>query len=161
MKRIAVCRVVALGAVVVLCAALPATGQSNVKVVLSEVVDDRISDGMASGGLVLMLNLGGDGLDAVKSARIRVKEAKDDSGKSLVDPKTRPPEFSDRNSNGGNIQVALDNPPRSATSMRISGTADLFVPGRDPNSRRQGAGLPGSTGQAASRRRGSRPRRSR
>lgn len=134
MKRIAGCRVVALGAFVVLCAALPAAGQSNVKVVLSDVVDDRISDGMGSGGLVLILNLDGEGLDAVKSARMRVKEAKDDSGKSLVNPKARPPEFSDRNSNAGNIQVSLDNPPRSATSMRISGTADLFVPGKDPNS---------------------------
>lgn len=134
MKRMAVCRVVALGTVVVLCAALPAAGQSNVKVVLSDVIDDRIADGMGSGGLVLMLNLAGDGLDAVKSARIRVKEAKDDSGKDLVDPKTRPPEFSDRNSNAGNIQVGLNNPPRSATSMRISGMADLFVPGRDPGS---------------------------
>lgn len=134
MKSMAVRRAVAAGAFVALGATLPAAGQNNVKVVLSEVVDDRISDGMGSGGLVLMLNLGGDGLDEVKSARIRVKEAKDDSGKSLVNPKTRPPEFSDRNSNGGNIQVALDNPPRGATSMRISGTADLFVPGRDPDS---------------------------
>ncbi|MBK9090237.1 MAG: hypothetical protein IPL90_14755 [Holophagales bacterium] len=134
MKRIAVRGVVALGAFIVPCAALPAAGQSNVKVVLSDVVDDRISDGMGSGGLVLMLNLGGDGLDAVKSARIRVKAAQDDTGRDLVNPKSRPPEFSDRNSNGGNIEVALDNPPRSATSMRISGTADLFVPGRDPSS---------------------------
>lgn len=134
MKRIEACGVVAFGAFIALCAARPATGQSNVKVVLSDVVDDRISDGMGSGGLVLMLNLGGEGLDAVKAARMRVKEAKDDSGKSLVSPKSRPPEFSDRNSNGGNIQVALDNPPRSATSMRISGTADLFVPKRDPGS---------------------------
>ncbi len=133
MKRIAARRVVAPGAFVILCAALPAAGQSNVKVVLSDVVDDRISDGMGSGGLVLILNLDGEGLDAVKSARMRAKEAKDGSGKNLVNPKTRPPEFSDRNSNARNIQVALDNPPRSATSMSISGTADLFVPGRDPN----------------------------
>jgi len=67
-------------------------------------------------------------------ARIRLKDAKYDTGKNLLDPKARKPEFSDRNSNGGNIQVALDNPPRSATSVRASGTADLFVPGRDPNS---------------------------
>lgn len=134
MKLIAACRVVAPGAFVVLCAALPVTGQSNVKVVLTDVVDDRISDGMGSGGLVLTLNLDGEGLDGVKSARMRVKEAKDDSGKSLFNPKSRPAEFSDRNSNAGNIQVALDNPPRSATSMRVSGTADLFLPGKDPSS---------------------------
>lgn len=134
MNRIAASRAVVSGAFFLLLATLPAAGQSNVKVVLAEVIDDRISDGMASGGLVLMMNLGGDGLDAVKSARIRVQEARDDSGKSLFNPKSRPPEFSDRNSNGGNIQVALDNPSRSSSSMRVSGTADLFVPGRDKNS---------------------------
>jgi hypothetical protein len=134
MKRIAACRVFAPGAVVLLFAALPAAGQSNVKVVLADVVDDRISDGMGSGGLVLTLNLAGEGLDGVKSARMRVKEAKDDSGKNLVNPKASPAEFSDRNSNGGNVQVSLESPPRSATSIRISGTADLFVPGKDPSS---------------------------
>jgi hypothetical protein len=90
MKRIAACRVVALGAIVALAAAAPAAGQSNVKVVLSDVVDDRISEGMMSGGLVLMLNLEGEGLDGVKSARFRLKEAKDDTGKSLLDPKATP-----------------------------------------------------------------------
>ncbi len=134
MKRNEACRVVALGAIVVLAAARPAAGQSNVKVVLAEVVDDRISAGMASGGLVLMLNLEGDGLDAVKSMRIRLKEAKDDTGKSLLAAKSSAPDFSDRNSNGGNVEVSLANPPRDATSVRIAGTADLFVPGKDPNS---------------------------
>lgn len=133
MKRMAVGRAVAAGAFVALGATSPAAGQSNVKVVVAEVVDDRISAGLATGGLVLTMNLEGNGLDEVKSARIRLKEAKDDTGKSLVDPKSPKPGFSDRNSNGGNIQVALENPPRGATSVRVSGTADLFVPGRDPN----------------------------
>ena len=38
------------------------------------------------------------------------------------------------NSNAGNIQVTLENPPRGAASVRLSGTADLFIPMRDPNS---------------------------
>lgn len=134
MKRIAACRVVALGAIVVLAAAAPAAGQSNVKVVLSDVVDDRISEGMMSGGLVLMLNLEGEGLEGVKSARFRLKEAKDDTGKSLLDPKAKASDFTDRNVNGGNVQVTVENPPREATTVRVTGTAELFVPGRDPAS---------------------------
>lgn len=134
MRRVAVCRVAVLGTFVVLGTARPAAGQSNVKVVFTEVVDDRISEGLMTGGLALSLNLEGEGLDAVKSARIRLKDAKDDGGKSLINPKAAAAEFSDRNSNGGSIQVALDNPPRGATSVRVSGTVDLFVPGRDPNS---------------------------
>lgn len=121
-------------ALVAFAVALPAWAQTNAKVVVSEVVDDRISEGMMSGGLVLMLNLEGDGLDGVKSGRFRVKEAKDDTGRSLLDPKAKVPDFSDRNTNAGNVQVALENPPRSATKVRVSGTAELFVPKRDPAS---------------------------
>ena len=57
MKRIEAWGVVALGAFIVLCAAQPVAGQSNVKVVLSEVVDDRISDGMGSGGLLSLIHI--------------------------------------------------------------------------------------------------------
>ncbi len=134
MKRFAACAVATLGAIAVLGAASPAAGQNDVRVVLKEVVDDRISEGMVTGGLVLVMNLEGEGLDAVKSARVRLKEAKDDTGRNLLDPNGRKPGFSDRNSNAGNLQVVLGSPPRSATSVRVSGTADLFVPGRDPNS---------------------------
>ncbi|MCL4808436.1 MAG: hypothetical protein KJ062_11710 [Thermoanaerobaculia bacterium] len=134
MRRIAATAIVALGAIAVLGAALPAAGQSNVKVVLQEVVDDRISEGLMTGGLVVVLNLEGDGLDAVKSARFRVREAKDDTGRSLLDPKPKAPDFTDRNVNAGRVQVTLASPPREAESVRLSGTAELFVPGRDPAS---------------------------
>jgi len=134
MRRIAACRVVALGAIAALAAAAPAAGQGNVKVVLSEVVDDRISQGMMTGGLVLVLNLEGEGLDAVQSARFRLREAKDDTGKDLLAPKAEVPDFTDRNVNGGRVQVTLGSPPRAASSVRVSGTADLFVPSRDPAS---------------------------
>jgi len=127
-------RLAALGAVVALGAALPAAGQSNAKVVLAEVVDDRISDKMMSGGLVLVMNLEGEGLEGVKSARFRLKEAKADTGQSLLDPKAKVPDFTDRNVNGGRVQASLASPPREATSVRVSGTAELFVPSRDPGS---------------------------
>lgn len=134
MRRIAAKRAAALGAFAFLGAALPAAGQANVKVVVSEVVDDRISDRMASGGLVLAMNLEGEGLDAVKSARFRLKEAKTDTGQSLLDPKAKAPDFTDRNVNGGNVQVTLSSPPRDASKVRVSGTVELFVPSRDTGS---------------------------
>ncbi|MFN7987664.1 MAG: hypothetical protein U0529_09340 [Thermoanaerobaculia bacterium] len=129
--KLAVHRAAALGAFAILGATLPAAAQTNVKVVVSEVVDDRISQGMMTGGLALALKLEGEGLDAVKSVRYRVKEAKDDSGKSLLDPKSKAPAFTDRNVNGGEVRVDLANPPRDASSVHVSGTAELFVPGRD------------------------------
>jgi len=134
MKRCAMRRVAALGAFVALGAAAPARGQTNVKVVPAEVIDDRISEGMATGGLALLLNFEGDGLDAVKAARIRLKEAKADTGEDLLPKKASVPDFTDRNVNGGNLQVAVENPPRGAASVRVSGTAELHVPGRDPAS---------------------------
>lgn len=134
MRRIAATCFAGLGALAVSGAAQPALGQSNVKVVLQEVVDDRISEGMVTGGLVVVLGLEGEGLDAVKSARFRVKEARDDSGRSLLDPKGKDPGFTDRNVNAGRVQVNLASPPREASSIRLSGAAELFVPGRDPAS---------------------------
>lgn len=133
MRRIGACPVAALGAVLALCAAHPASSQTNVKVVVTEVTDDRISEGFSTGGLGVTLNLQGDGLDAVKSARVLVKDAKDDAGKSLLPPKADKPAFRDRNVNGGALEVSLVSPPRSASSVRLSGTAELYVPGRDPN----------------------------
>lgn len=132
--KLAAHRAAALGAFAILGATLPAAAQTNVKVVVSEVVDDRISQGMMTGGLALAFKLEGEGLDAVKSVRYRVKEAKDDSGKSLLDPKAKAPSFTDRNVNGGEVRVDLANPPREASSVRVSGTAELFVPSRDPAS---------------------------
>lgn len=132
MQRTTACRVAALGAFVALGAAIPANGQTNVKVVQVEVVDDRISEGLASGGLVLVLNLAGDGMDGVASARIRVKSAKTDGGEDLLPAKVDVPDFSERNTNAGNLQIVLKSPPRTATKVKVSGIADLFVPGRDP-----------------------------
>lgn len=133
MRRIGACSIATFGAVIALGVARPAAGQTNVKVVVKEVTDDRISQGFSTGRLAVSLNLEGEGLDAVTSARILLKDAKDDTGKSLLPEKLEKPEFKDRNVNGGALEVGLENPPRSASSMRLSGTAELFVPGRDPN----------------------------
>ncbi len=132
MQRSTACRVVALGAFVALGAPIPANGQTNVKVAPVEVGDDRISEGLATGGHVLGLNLAGDGMDGVVSARIRLKSAKTDGGEDLLPAKMDVPDFSDRNVNAGNLQVVVKSPPRTATKVHVSGIAELFVPGRDP-----------------------------
>lgn len=131
MVRAAACRVVALGALFALGAAGTAEAQTNVKVVAKEVVDDRISEGIMKGGLVLQLDLEGDGLEVVQSARVRLKSAKADTGEDLLPKEEKAPDFSDRNVNAGTLQVAVKNPPRSARSVDVTGTVELFVPGRD------------------------------
>lgn len=131
MVRAAVCRVVALGAFFALCAAGTGSAQTNVKVVPKEVIDDRISEGMMKGGLVLQLELEGDGLDVVRSARVRLKSAKADTGEDLLPKEEKAPDFSDRNVNAGTLQVVVDSPPRAASSVQVAGTVELFIPGRD------------------------------
>lgn len=115
-----------------LIAAAPAGvfAQSGVKVALDEVVDNRITEGMMNGSLELKVKLEGTALEKVSAARILVKEARDNSGKTLEAPK--PPEFSDRNVNAGILEISLPSPPRSAQSVSVKGTVELFVPSRDP-----------------------------
>ena len=135
MKRIAVCRVVALGAFVALCAALPAAGQSNVKVVLSDVVDDRISDGMVSGGLVLIAEprRGGArrsevGPHAAEGGEGRLAGRASSTRRPA--PRVQRPQQQRRKHPGRSRQPAAG----ARRRCRVSGTADLFVPGRDPSS---------------------------
>jgi hypothetical protein len=42
------------------------------------------------------------------------------------------PDFTPREYNSGTLQVAVGQPARSATSVRLKGTIELYVPGRDP-----------------------------
>ena len=131
MVRSAAGRIVALGAFLALAAAGTASAQSNVKVVPKEVVDDRISEGMMTGGLVFLLDIEGEGLDVVQSARVRLKSARADTGEDLLPKEEKAPDFSDRNVNAGTLQVVVNSPPRAASSVQVAGTVELFIPGRD------------------------------
>ena len=111
---------------------LAAHAQSGVGVELEEVTDDRYSEGMLTGACRLQVNLTGNGLDKASAARIVVKEAKDDRGNSLYDePMSN--DFTPRDQNNGSLQFSLKQPARAATSVRIKGTVELYVPARDPN----------------------------
>jgi hypothetical protein len=120
-------------------ALLLATGldaQTGVVLELEEVVDNRVSSNdpgafQIQGGLELRVLVNGKGLDKVTAARVIVKEAKDDKGNSLVG-KASVPDFYPREYNNGTLQVSVGQPARGATSVRMKGTIELYVPSRDP-----------------------------
>lgn len=119
---------------------LLATGvaaQTGVVLELDDVTDNRVSSGdpggfQVQGGLELRVKLNGKNLDKAAAARVIVKEAKDDKGNSLVN-KPSVPDFMSREYNSGTLQVAVGQPARSATSVRLKGTIELYVPSRDPS----------------------------
>lgn len=118
---------------VVLSFAISARAQSNVGVELDDVTDNRVSMGDVTGYLGLRVKLTGSGLDKALAARILVKEAKDDRGTALTDG-TDKPDFFPRDYNNGTLNFSLKQPARAASSVRLKGTIELYVPSRDPGS---------------------------
>jgi hypothetical protein len=106
--------------------------QSNVKVEVKEMSDNRIEAGGFGGSLEVKLTPSGSGLDKVVAARVRVKQARDDKGNDLVG-KNDPPDFQSREYDMGGLTVQLRNPARAAKTISLSGTIDMFVPSKDPN----------------------------
>ncbi|MDP9192483.1 MAG: hypothetical protein M3P06_12355 [Acidobacteriota bacterium] len=118
----------------ILSIAAGAHAQSGVKVELDEVTDNRVTAGAWSGSLELRVKLqGGAVLEKANAARIVIKEARDDRG-TLLSEGSKPPDFMAREYNNGTLQVSVASPARAASSVKIKGTVELFVPTRDPNS---------------------------
>jgi hypothetical protein len=116
---------------------LAAHGQSGIGVEIDEVVDNRMSASdtgqfQMRGGLDLRVKLNGNGLDKALAARVIVKEAKDDTGKSLMEAEPSVPDFMPRDYNSGTLQMSVLQPERKASTVRLKGTVELYVPGRDP-----------------------------
>lgn len=109
-----------------------AFGQSGVKVEIDDATDNRVTGEMFSGALELRLKLAGNGLEKASAARVIVREAKDDRGTVLTGTSQDPPDFMGREYNSGLLSVSLMTPARAASSVRIKGTVELFVPSRDP-----------------------------
>ena len=126
-----------LGLVLVLAASMQA--QSNVGVELDDVTDNRFPVSkdpnafVMTGALELRVKLTGKDLEKASAARVIVKEAKDDKGNSLVGSPDPPPDFMGREYNNGTLQFRLNQPARAASSVRLKGTVELYVPARDPN----------------------------
>lgn len=104
----------------------------GVRVKAKEIVDDRFSAGMLSGGLKVDLVLENDGKETIKAARFLAKEAKDDTGASLLGKDRKEPSFETLDQQM-KVRVELENPPRRAKSFRLSGKLELYVPSKDPN----------------------------
>jgi hypothetical protein len=115
-----------------------AHGQSGVRVEIDDLTDNRMSYSNTSqfqvrGGLELRVKLAGNGLDKISGARVIVKEAKDDTGRSLIEANPSIPDFMPREYNSGTLQLSVLQPERKATTVRLKGTVELYVPARDPN----------------------------
>ena len=123
----------ALVRVGILSMAAAAFAQSGVRVELDEVIDNRVAAGPFVGDLGLRVKLEGSGLDKATGARVIVKEAKDDRG-TVLTPSGDPPDFTPRDYNMGMLSISLKSPLRAASSVRVKGNVELFVPTRDPNS---------------------------
>jgi hypothetical protein len=106
--------------------------QAQIEVALDEVSDNRVSAGGWNGTLDLRVSLKGGAVEKANAARILVKEARDDKGTVLSDG-TSKPDFMPREYNNGMLQVSVSTPARAASSVRLKGTVELFVPARDPN----------------------------
>jgi hypothetical protein len=104
-----------------------------VGVEVDEVVDNRLSAGMLTGGLEVRVKLKGTGLERIVGARVVVKEARDDRGNALANASASS-DFTPRDSNNGTLQLSLRQPGRAASTVRIKGAVELYVPGRDPGS---------------------------
>lgn len=107
--------------------------QSGVKVELEEVIDNRVSAGPWQGTLDFRVKLNGASADKASAARIVIKEAKDDRGTVLADGSKSPSDFMPRDYNNGTLQISVSMPARAASSVKLKGTVELFVPSRDPN----------------------------
>jgi hypothetical protein len=126
-----------LGLCFAILVAMGVEAQTGVVLELDDVTDNRVSTDDAGGfqmqgGLELRVKLEGKGLDKATAARVIVKEAKDDKGNSLI-KQPSVPDFTPREYNSGTLQVAVGQPARSATSVRMKGTIELYVPSRDPS----------------------------
>ena len=109
-----------------------AGAQTNLAVALDEVTDNRVKAGEFQGSLELRVKVTGDGLDKAAASRVVVKEAKDDRGNNLLSKNYEPPDFFPREYNMGTLNFGLMQPARAATRVKLKGTVELYVPGRDP-----------------------------
>jgi hypothetical protein len=109
----------------------------DVKVTAGNVEDQRFSDDRF-GGLTIDLAFKGSALADVKAVRVRVKSAKDDAGTVLYKPERddKPRDFEEYSANRQpGPQVHLSSPSRDASTVDVAGEVELFLPGRDPNTK--------------------------
>ncbi|HEY6147129.1 MAG TPA: hypothetical protein VIZ69_05500 [Thermoanaerobaculia bacterium] len=119
-------------------AAPPLLLAEDVKIAVGVVEDQRASD-PRMGGLAVELKLTGSSVSDVKALRVKVKSAKDNLGTVLYKPgeeKTAEfDEFSPDRRPGPRVHLA--SPSRDASTVEVSGDVELFIPGRDSNTKQR------------------------
>ncbi len=120
----------ALGALLALGAAPPPkkspAGPKLPKVALEDLVENRVSGtwgfGPATSSIRISMNLEGEGASSYPAGRVLVKEARDDGGRSLIDPESKNPEFRDLRFGSLQLNLAAPRgpPARSASQERWS-----------------------------------------
>ncbi len=96
-------------------------------------VKDSRTTGQFFAGLEVQLKLLGDDAADIKSARITITEARDDTGRNLIDESKTSSEFTEIGRyNSGAISCNLKNPARKATSISLKGTLEAYTPAKDP-----------------------------
>jgi hypothetical protein len=110
----------------------------DVKVAAGTVEDQRFSDNRF-GGLSVGIVLKGSGMADVKAVRVKVKSAKDDLGTALYKPEKdeKPKDFEEYDANRQPPEVRLLSPSRDASTVDVAGEVELFIPGRDPNTKQR------------------------
>lgn len=123
----------AVAAALALLGAAPAAAQGTFRLVVDGVTDSRArtAAGDASARLTLMPRLEGEGLAEAKAFRLRVAEARDDAGRPLL-PDDPEPMVWEESAAGAGLWLRLAGPARGAASVTVSGTVELWAPGRDP-----------------------------
>ena len=118
--------------------ASPLFAADDVKVAPGTVEDQRFSDPQF-GGMSIELRLTGAGVADVKALRARVKSAKDDRGTNLYKPREdKVPDFEEFSvDRRPGPHVSLMSPSRDASSVDLAGELELFMPGRDPNTKQK------------------------
>jgi len=114
-------------------AAPPAPAEGTFRLVVDRLTESRARTAAneASGRLTLMPSLEGEGLAEAKAFRLRVAAAKDDTGRSLLPEEPEPSPWEESPAGPG-LWIAVQSPARAASSVSVSGTVELWTPGRDP-----------------------------
>ncbi len=115
--------------------ALPAVAQDDARVVVKTIKDSRFrfQSNDPTGDLTLFSALEGAALDGAKAFRITISAARDDTGTSLLPAEAAERKW-ERGALGADPWIRLRSPTRGASTVTVSGTLELYVPSRDPDS---------------------------
>jgi hypothetical protein len=109
----------------------------QVRVLPSEIKETRTT-GSFFGGLEVELKVMGDLLSDAKAIRLLLDTAVDETGRNIVNEKETETDFkeiSEYERNAAKIDLKLKTPARQAMHIReITGSFEIFVPGKDPAS---------------------------